>query len=143
MTISSFTFSYYSTCNNYLNSFFVNNRPFMRCIDILKNRPLIGLSIYIANLVHRLSITKPLYQSAIYLDVYDKVKCASVQMASTTVALIMQLCSLRGVSGLPNNFPIQQQPGFLNKIIKIAFQKQPIFLLNGKVIWQASDSSKS
>ena len=121
----------------------MNNRPFMRCIDILKNRPLIGLSVYIANLVHRLSITKTLYQSAIYLDVYDKVKCASVQMASTTVTLIMQLCSLRGVSGLPNNFPIQQQPGFLNKIIKIAFQKQPIFLLNGKVIWQASDSSKS
>ena len=26
---------------------------------------------------------------------------------------------------------------------KIALQKQPIFLLNGEVIWQASDSSLS
>ena len=27
-----------------------------------------------------------------------------------------------------------------NKIKKIALQKQPIFLLNGEVIWEASDS---
>ena len=32
---------------------------------------------------------------------------------------------------------------FLNKIKKIALQKQPIFLLNGEVIRQASDSSLS
>ena len=106
--------------------------PFLELVSNIRLRWLLarnslGLSVYIANLVHRLSITKTLYQSAIYLDVYDKVKCASVQMASTTVALIMQLCSLRGVSGLPNNFPIQQQPGFLNKIIKIAFQKNQSF----------------
>ena len=29
---------------------------------------------------------------------------------------------------------------FANKIKKIALQKQHIFLLNGEVIWQASDS---
>ena len=32
---------------------------------------------------------------------------------------------------------------FVNAIKKIAFQKQPIFLLNGEVMWQASDSPLS
>ena len=32
---------------------------------------------------------------------------------------------------------------FLNKILMIAFQKEPIFLLNEEVIWQASDSPLS
>ena len=32
---------------------------------------------------------------------------------------------------------------FANKIKNIAFQKEPIFLLNGEVIWQASDSPLS
>ena len=32
---------------------------------------------------------------------------------------------------------------FLNKIKKSVLQKQPIFLLNGEVIWQATDSSLS
>ena len=32
---------------------------------------------------------------------------------------------------------------FANKIKNIALQKEPIFLLNGEVIWQASDSPLS
>ena len=54
----------------------------------------------------------------------------------------MQLFSLKGVTGLPDNFPIQQSwVVFADKIKMNALQKQLIFLLNGEVIWQASGDS--
>ena len=36
--------------------------------------------------------------------------------------------------------PFHNKVVFANEIKKIALQKQPIFLLNGEVIWQASDT---
>ena len=45
---------------------------------------------------------------------------------------------------MPNNSPFNNNLVVLdNKIKMIALQKQPIFLLNGEVIWQVSDSPLS
>ena len=46
---------------------------------------------------------------------------------------------------MPDNFPHSTISWvvFANKIKNIALQKEPIFLLNGEVIWQASDSPLS
>ena len=45
---------------------------------------------------------------------------------------------------MPDNFPIQQWAKLYITInLKIARQKQPIFLFKGEVIWKASDSSLS
>ena len=45
-------------------------------------------------------------------------------------------------SHLPNNFPIQQKDRlFCKAIFSFLLRKQPSLLLNGEVIWQASDFS--
>ena len=54
----------------------------------------------------------------------------SVQPYSSTPWSSFRSC---GVTGLPDNFTLK----------KIALQKQPNFLLNGEVIWQASESPLS
>ena len=56
----------------------------------------------------------------------------------------MELFRLKGVTGLPDNFPIQHYARLLFniKLKRLPFKK-PIFLLNGEVILQASDSSLS
>ena len=47
----------------------------------------------------------------------------------------------RGVTGLPDKFPIQQKDKlFWKAIFLMSSQKQPSLLLNGEVIWPASDS---
>ena len=49
-----------------------------------------------------------------------------------------------GVTGLPDNFPIQKKIGcFCKALFLIYFKTLPRLLLNGKVIWRASDSSLS
>ena len=46
----------------------------------------------------------------------------------------MELFGWRGVTGFPDNVPIQQKAGFNNnKIKKTALHKQPIFFLMGKL----------
>ena len=53
----------------------------------------------------------------------------------------MKLFRSRGVTSLPDNFTIQQKKScFWKAIFKILFKKQSSLLLNGEVIWQASDS---
>ena len=43
-------------------------------------------------------------------------------------------------SHLPDNFPIQQKDRlFCKAIFSFLLRKQPSLLLNGEVIWQASD----
>ena len=45
-------------------------------------------------------------------------------------------------SHLPDNFPIQQKDRlFCKAIFSFLLRKQPSLLLNGEVIWQASDFS--
>ena len=47
----------------------------------------------------------------------------------------MELLSERGVSGLPDNFPIRQKDRFFCKtIFLILFEKQPSLLLNGEKV---------
>ena len=56
----------------------------------------------------------------------------------------MELFRLRGVTGLPDIFPIQQKDSlFCKAIYSFYFRKQPSLLLNVEVIGQASDSSFS
>ena len=56
----------------------------------------------------------------------------------------MELFSLRGVTGLPDKFPILTISWVVFakiKLKRLPSQKQPIFLSIGEDIWQASDSS--
>ena len=55
------------------------------------------------------------------------------------VCSIMELLRWRGLTGLPDNFPIQQKDRlFCYVIFLILFKKQPSLLLDGEVIGQAS-----
>ena len=43
---------------------------------------------------------------------------------------------LKGVTGLPDDFPLQQDRLFCKPFFLIQLKNEPIFLLNVEVIWQ-------
>ena len=68
--------------------------------------------------------------------------CSVMSVPLEPNRLVIELLSRkRGVTALLTS-PFNSKVGCsLNKIKKIASLKQPLFLLNGEVIWQAGDSS--
>ena len=55
----------------------------------------------------------------------------------------IELFSKKGVTGLPDNFPIQQKDRLFlqGNIYNFIFKNNPAYCWMGEAIWQASDSS--